>query len=363
MNKFITVILLLVSSQLYSQTLTATQYIERYKDVAINEMRRSGIPAAITLAQGLLESESGNGLLTVRSNNHFGIKCKSNWTGETVYHDDDERGECFRKYPNSEDSYRDHTDFLKNSVRYADLFSLDPMNYKGWAYGLKKAGYATNPRYPQILMGFIEKYNLQQYTLSGISSKDYDNVASADKSDYNINPSSSELGNENEMNKTNRFGLKAVHVSEGTSLLAVASAFDIPLYKLVEFNDLSSEGILTKDQWLYLEKKNKSSETVNHIALPGETLYDISQCYGIQLSFLFSYNNLDKDITPTTGKIIYLQPRNNDIVKEIIHEVKPKESLYSISKKYDVSINHLKDLNNLSTDNLTVGQRIIISNK
>lgn len=147
-----------------AQTITIQEYIDTYKDMAIREMQRVGIPASITLAQGILETEAGNSDLVRRSNNHFGIKCKSSWTGESVYHDDDEQGECFRKYNNAEDSYRDHSNFLRGSERYAFLFKLDPSDYKGWARGLKKAGYATNPRYPDILIRNIEQYNLQQYT-------------------------------------------------------------------------------------------------------------------------------------------------------------------------------------------------------
>lgn len=148
-----------------AQRITPEQYIALYKDIAIAEMKRSGIPAAITLAQGLLETECGNSELVKKSNNHFGIKCKNNWTGATVSHDDDLRGECFRAYTTPDESFRDHSDFLKGSVRYAALFRLDPTDYRGWAYGLKKAGYATNPMYPQILIKNIEQYNLQQYSL------------------------------------------------------------------------------------------------------------------------------------------------------------------------------------------------------
>ena len=150
-----------------AQKITPEQYISKYKDMAISEMKRSGVPASITLAQGILETESGNSDLLQRSNNHFGIKCKSNWTGDSVSHDDDAKGECFRAYKDAEDSYRDHSDFLKGSARYAALFQLDPNDYKGWSYGLRKAGYATNPRYPEILIRNIEKYNLQHQTIAG----------------------------------------------------------------------------------------------------------------------------------------------------------------------------------------------------
>ena len=131
-----------------AQTLTPVQYIEIYKELAIKEMKRMGVPAAITLAQGLLETESGNSDLVKKSNNHFGIKCKGTWTAETVYHDDDAAGECFRSYKDAEASYRDHSNYLRGTDRYAFLFTLQPTDYKGWAKGLRKAGYATNPKYP-----------------------------------------------------------------------------------------------------------------------------------------------------------------------------------------------------------------------
>jgi flagellum-specific peptidoglycan hydrolase FlgJ len=140
-------------------------YINTYKDLAIEEMQRTGVPAAIKLAQGIHETTAGTSDLVLKSNNHFGIKCKDTWTGASVNHDDDARGECFRKYPAALDSYRDHSNFLKGSDRYSFLFRLDPTDYKDWAYGLKRAGYATNPRYPQIIIGLIEDYHLQDYTL------------------------------------------------------------------------------------------------------------------------------------------------------------------------------------------------------
>ena len=140
-------------------------YITRYKDLAIAEMKRTGVPAAITLAQGIHETEAGTSVLVKKSNNHFGIKCKDEWRGQSVSHDDDARGECFRKYSAAEDSYRDHSDFLRNRPNYASLFTLDPTDYQGWAYGLKKAGYATNPKYAQVLIKLIQDYNLEDYTL------------------------------------------------------------------------------------------------------------------------------------------------------------------------------------------------------
>ncbi len=145
------------------------RYIDIYKDLAIEEMKRTGIPASITLAQGIHESGAGCSELASLSNNHFGIKCKSNWTGESVRHNDDSKNECFRKYPSVADSYRDHSDFLRAGQRYSFLFSIDPSNYTEWANGLKKAGYATNPKYPLALIKLIEDYNLQEFTVLAIS--------------------------------------------------------------------------------------------------------------------------------------------------------------------------------------------------
>jgi LysM repeat protein len=140
-------------------------YIDTYKELAIQEMQRTGVPAAIKLAQGIHETMAGTSDLVKKSNNHFGIKCKTGWNGDKVYHDDDEAGECFRSYTNAIDSYRDHSDFLKRSQRYQFLFELPATDYEGWAYGLKKAGYATNIKYSQILIKLIQTYQLQQYTI------------------------------------------------------------------------------------------------------------------------------------------------------------------------------------------------------
>lgn len=144
-------------------------YISQYAPLAIDEQIRTGIPAAIKLAQAIHESGAGKGDLALRSNNHFGIKCKSNWTGATAYHDDDEKGECFRAYDSVAVSFRDHSDFLKGSSRYANLFTLEPTNYKGWADGLRKAGYATNPKYPVLLVKLIEEYDLNRFTVEGLA--------------------------------------------------------------------------------------------------------------------------------------------------------------------------------------------------
>jgi len=148
---------------------TVYGYINSYRDIAIEEMIRTGVPAAITLAQGILEARAGKSELVLKSNNHFGIKCKSTWIGERVYYNDDMQGECFRKYTSAVESFKDHSNFLKANTRYAFLFTIDPTNYANWAYGLKQAGYATDPRYAQLLVQCIEKYRLQDYTLLALA--------------------------------------------------------------------------------------------------------------------------------------------------------------------------------------------------
>jgi LysM repeat protein len=161
----VTIVSILLLQFSFAQVMTAEEYIQQYKDLAIAEMQRSGVPAAITLAQGLLETENGNSVLVKYANNHFGIKCKENWTGGRYRHNDDLPGECFRVYKDAAASYTDHSNFLRTRPNYASLFLLDPTDYKAWAYGLKKAGYATNPKYPTILINNIEQYDLEQYTV------------------------------------------------------------------------------------------------------------------------------------------------------------------------------------------------------
>jgi LysM repeat protein len=347
-----------------AQDMTAQEYVQKYKDLAIREMKRMGVPAAITLAQGLLETQNGNSDLVKASNNHFGIKCKSTWTAETVSHDDDARGECFRKYKTAEDSYRDHSNFLRGNSRYDFLFDLDPADYKGWAYGLKKAGYATNPRYPEILIKNIEENNLQQYTLEAI-----DEVPHFDASQYADDPVKTDADADLTASvapiSMTINGSKALYVPKGTSLLAVATEHHINLEKLLTINDLSKDGLLDKGQYIFLEKKKKEGEKDFCIAETNETMYDIAQKYGVVLQNLYAYNSLTADDYIVAGTKILLKPANNAESQERItsstHKVQPKESLYGISKKYGVSVDDLKKWNNLTSDNLQIGQQLIIS--
>ena len=305
----------ILSSNLFAQRISPDEYINTYREIAIAEMKRSGIPASVTLAQGILETECGNSDLVKRSNNHFGIKCKSTWTGESVKHTDDAPNECFRKYNNPADSYKDHSDYLKTSPRYATLFELDPSDYKGWAYGLKKAGYATNPKYPQIVISNIEKYNLQQY--DNLTGQDFDNIAinkiiTVQKPvEQNIVVDITAIENSIKLkNKIN--GLKALMAPKGASLLVIASKANIDLGKLLEYNDLSTDGLLNDEQVIYLEKKPKQGNRDFYIALQKETLYDISQNNAVQLKNLLQFNNMNENQTVQKGTKIKLRSSNND---------------------------------------------------
>lgn len=381
------IVTLFIAVNLHAQRMSVDEYIETYKDAAIAQMNRLGVPASIILAQGILETESGNSDLVKRSNNHFGIKCKSTWTGPSVTHTDDAPDECFRKYASAEESYRDHSDYLNTSPRYASLFNLASTDYKGWAYGLKRAGYATNPRYPQILISNIEKYNLQQYnspvtarlskepamgsTTETVSKtvKTGTSVVSTEEASTNKDKNVFKKLFSGKKNKNNQYfnNLKAVMVFNGTSLLAVATENDVPLAKLLEYNDLEADGIVKEDQWIYLEKKPKEGNREVYEALQDESLFDISQNNGVQLESLASYNNMPKNGSVQKGTKVALRPgvqvSNTSPVQpeNRMHEVQAKEGLYSIAKKYNVTVDELRLWNNLGSNDIRLGQQLIIA--
>ena len=303
-------------------------YINNYKKLAMDEMIRTGIPASITLAQGIHETYAGKSELVLKSNNHFGIKCKSYWTGKKVYHDDDARGECFRKYDDPSLSYRDHSDFLRAGERYAFLFKLDPEDYKGWAMGLKKAGYATNPKYGPIIIKLIEEYNLQQYTQIAMGKIPPEaevlavnpklvTDAPADISAFVKQqeplleiappPAVNYPSGEFTINNT-----KVIYAKQGTSLLAIAQQYEIPLSKLLEYNDMENEEVLIKNQLIYLQRKRRTGSTDVHIVANGETLHDISQAEAIRLENLLEYNKLHKSVQPAVGDKLYLQAMSRE---------------------------------------------------
>lgn len=346
MKRNLFLLTLLLSTVSFGQNSDAIKnYIDTYKELAIEEMQRTGVPASITLAQGIHESGAGMSKLASASNNHFGIKCKSNWTGESVKHDDDAKGECFRKYPSAEDSYKDHSDFLKNSQRYASLFALDPADYEGWANGLKKAGYATNPKYPQVLIRLIEDYRLQDYTLvalgemsdgeaSGIGSP-YESpgkdIAIVNDRDITAIPEKEETREQPvypeavfKINET-----KVLYVKKGTSFLAIAKQYDIDLSKIFEFNEIAPAEAVEKEQLIFLQRKRKTGMNEFHIVRAGETLHDIAQFEAIRLESLQELNWLKKNEMPAVGEKLSLQRKSATIPRLALKE---NHSIIPVSK-------------------------------
>lgn len=301
------------------------QYIDTYKELAIEEMLRTGVPASIKLAQGIHETEAGQSVLVQKSNNHFGIKCKSTWTGERVSHTDDAPNECFRKYPSAIDSYRDHSNFLKGNTRYAFLFNLDPEDYQSWAYGLKRAGYATNPRYPQVIIKLIEDFQLNDYTLIALGKMDRgahwvkNEIPVKEQEEQTppavteqevteapavVEPEISYPEGEFKLNET-----RVVFARAGTSLLGLAEQYGLPLARIYEFNELPVKDLVENDQLIYLQRKRKTGNDITHIVKPGETLHSIAQTQAIRLASLLEYNYLGYGMQPAPGEILYLRAK------------------------------------------------------
>ncbi len=379
-----------ISPRLYAQSrATIEAYIEKYREVAIAEMQRTGVPASITLAQGIHETGAGTSDLVIKSNNHFGIKCKTEWTGEKVYHDDDERGECFRKYTDPSISYRDHSDFLKTRPNYTSLFNLDPTDYEAWAFGLKKAGYATNPKYPEILIKLIRDYNLQDYTMIALGKKDRNENAvdwaknTAPVTEPEVTIAAPKITYPEGIFKIN--DTKVIFIQKGTSYLKIAEDNDIPLSRLLDFNDLKDGDIAAADGLLFLQRKRKTGAAETHIVTDGESLYSIAQTEGIRLESLLQYNFLTLGVqveggekiyltssapampklaTPSVSKAIYKTPEQtaepNDGNGYLLHTVQPKETVYSIARRYEVGVDDVKKWNDLATMDLKIGQQVRI---
>lgn len=409
-----------------AQSESTVVYIELYKKIAVQEMKRTGIPASITLAQGILESNSGESNLAKKFNNHFGIKCKSDWKGETTYQDDDTKQECFRVYPTALASFKDHSDFLKNRPNYAALFTLDPVDDSAWAYGLKKAGYATASDYPKRLLKIIDDYELSQYNfpeldneeeesankalsdekkqISFVKTKDsvvkkdtiitkeivptvkkdsiekIDSVTNtapttitqaqiyaADTTNISLSKvngiSSSTNTAENSIPAMKGLGLSkdtvkqvlftitkkkvinypkekfkinsvpVLWVKAGSSYLQIAQIHKLSLYKIFVYNDMEEADVVAKDQLVFIAQKKKTGNKSIHTAKEGETLYEISQNEGIQLSYLKSYNQKLPNGPLKEGTIVLLfKPK----------ETKPEPSFRQVSLKFE--FNFFKNL-------------------
>ncbi len=307
----ITVILISVFTAAWAQTpsgkITREEYIRMYKDIAIEEMNTYHIPASITLAQGILESGNGNSSLARKANNHFGIKCHKGWNGKTFHMDDDAKDECFRKYDNPYESFKDHSIFLTTRDRYAFLFDLEIGDYKGWAHGLKQAGYATNPHYPRLLIKLIEEnqlYSYDQYYQGQRPLASSVIVRPGSPAGEDFKPV--EIGAANRKVYSNN-GVKFIRARSGDSFYQIARDFNIYTWQVRKYNELGKRSHIAEGQVIYLEKKQSRGDRPYHIVQAGETLHDIAQAYGIRLKKLCKYNTLARDARLFPNQEILLQ--------------------------------------------------------
>ncbi|MBK9639594.1 MAG: glucosaminidase domain-containing protein [Bacteroidetes bacterium] len=292
--------------------ITPELYIEMFKDAAISDMMKTGVPSSITLAQGMYESDYGNSPLAKGANNHFGIKCHKEWSGDTFHKDDDAPNECFRKYENVMQSYDDHSDFLRSRDRYHFLFDLEITDYKGWSHGLKKAGYATNPSYASKIIGIIEKYNLSEFDLQGVKVP-----ITAEKVDAPVKPIQKKTEIKSVKTNTNQKtsstdantvnGVPFVYAREGDTWTKISSDHGIELWQVLEFNDADKNDILEVGNIVFIKAKKNKSTTFTHILKEGETMHDISQQYGVKLSKLYKMNQLQPGAIVTAGTKVYLK--------------------------------------------------------
>jgi len=407
MRQLIFSLLALLSTAISAQSPQAVNaYVERYKAVAIEEMKTYGIPASVTLAQGIHESGCGCSPLAVNSNNHFGIKCHEEWCGQTYHHDDDAPQECFRVYNSPEESFRDHSEFLKSRARYASLFTLDPTDYKAWARGLKAAGYATNPRYTEIIIKLIEDYNLTQYDKPGAAQYTA-KVQAKDKSEVDLikqslavsstvppatNPSVANQTpappptidlSQNPLTERTINGVKAVVYRTYVPLTMIAQKYNLTVDQLYAFNDMDPGQKFKDNDLIYLDTKKPDCIYNQYEVSQGETMRDIAQKFALRLSELRKRNDLLPGCEPLPGEFVVLRgkrevPLKFKVVSKVTplktsaettpspatdtktHTVATSETLYSISRQFNIPLDTLKKINGLKDEDIKIGQTLIV---
>ena len=313
-------------------------YIEQYAELAISQQEQYGIPASITLAQGLLESANGKSRLAVEANNHFGIKCKEDWTGGKIYHDDDELQECFRAYKTAEESYIDHSLFLTTRPRYAKLFKLDITDYKGWAHGLKEAGYATNPVYAQSLIKIIEDYNLY----------DFDS------------PAPKAVPVEKPRRKRSQEELDAVgRISFNPEALAVKPAKNPAVFITNGMIDIDNHTVALFSAGKYALRSNNGCRYV--VAEAGDTMADVAAAVGSTPKRLGKLNEMSSTTAFSKTTLIYLDRKKNSYGLNAVHIVEQGETLHDVAQYYAIRLNSLKELNKNVNNTLIEGQQIVLS--
>ena len=370
------------------------RYIERYRDVAMEEMIRAGVPASIKLGQAILESNAGRSELARSSNNHFGIKCGSSWEGETHSHKDDDYDEygnliksCFRKYDSAKRSFYGHSEFL-GKPRYRFLFTdLNPQDYESWAHGLKTAGYATNPKYASILINIIQRYELFKYDKMAIEGGNVD-----PKDPILVVASSGTIARNND--------LRMVYAADKQTPSQIASQYDVKLKCILKYNERLASGgkQLEQGEKVYLQKKRKSwrGREKYHFVQEGETMYQLSQNFGIRLNQLYRKNRMEEGTQPAIGAKVKIRgckikkgkspkvrkaevdENGDEIIEddntpgaekeddflfeedqvEVYHLVKKGDTLYSLALRYDITVDYLKKLNEMTTNSISVGDRL-----
>lgn len=282
--------------------ITKQEYINKYYHIAVAEMQRVGIPASITLSQGILESGYGNSELARKANNHFGIKCHKEWRGKSMRMDDDARNECFRKYNSAEESFADHSTFLTTRGRYAFLFRIDPQDYKAWARGLKKAGYATNPQYASRLITLIEEFDLTKFDKVALGLMDLPETVEQ-------TPAVAATSQSSKVFQFN--GLSAIHFGSDDNLFALADRNGLPLKSLLKYNDLKPGQDVEPGVKIYLQRKRGKGKSKVRKVQPGESLYDISQSEGVRMKSLRKKNRIPEGAEPADGETIYLRSKRS----------------------------------------------------
>ena len=409
-SKLIFLFLYLLPLYSIAQKTATLIYIDQYKDIAVSEMKRTGIPASITLAQGIIESNSGESNLALNFKNHFGIKCKSDWKGETTYQDDDSKKECFRVYPNAAASFVDHSNFLKTRPNYAPLFELDPVDDSAWAYGLKKAGYATASDYPKKLLKVINDFELSQYNFPELDIFDNEDtpIQKIDTSKVLIPPTKDtskpftpQLKLEDIKNDTHPTK-PSTSITQPTTPIIVKDSLkvtDAPTSHYIDTIQLSSikgvissdsiknttptplkgigsiditstpEKLVTKDS---VTKKNttapivfpkgkfKANQLLAIYAKAGSSFLDIATTYNIALYKLYVYNDLKETELVLKDQILYLVPKRKEVSKKV-HRVTAGESLYDISQIEGIQLNYLMEYNaGINDQNLSEGATLVL---
>lgn len=292
--------------------MTVTEYIEKYRNDAISDMQKTGVPASITMAQALLESDNGNSPLALEANNHFGIKCHEEWKGQKYFHDDDLKQECFRVYRSARESFQDHSNFLHTRDRYASLFKLPKDDYKSWAYGLKKAGYATNPKYPQMIIKLIEENHLDELdkgnTTLPVAAAVAVNTPTKPKEDNTLRKTLS-TGNyrENGPRVLVENDVKYIIARNEDSYLKIANEFELGLWQIYKYNEIDKDTPLSPGQRIYIQPKRRKASVNEHFVKPGETVYSIAQQYAIKSKRIYKLNDLQANTSLQTGQRLLLQ--------------------------------------------------------